>query len=329
MPGLKSITEAGDGNNYAAIDVAPFKETLAQHSLQLVRGDTHTLQVNMGFLCNQVCRHCHLNAGPARKENMDATTVAAVVAYAARCKFEIVDITGGAPELNPNLSRLVEEISPYTSRIMLRSNLSAMKDRLPGLKDLLLHHRVAVVASFPSTNITQTDSQRGAGIFQESVAVLKHLNNLGYGHPESGLVLDLVSNPTGAYLPPSQEQAQKRFHQILENRWGVVFNNLYNFANVPLGRFRGWLIKSDNFNAYMAKLESSFNPCAVEGLMCRSLVSVSWDGYLYDCDFNLARGLALGGSKIHVSQMHGPPEPGSLVATADHCYTCTAGSGFT
>ena len=156
MPGLKSITEAGDGNNYAAIDVAPFKATLAQHSLQLVRGDTHTLQVNMGFLCNQVCRHCHLNAGPGRKENMDATTVAAVVAYAARCKFEIVDITGGAPELNPNLSRLIEEISPYTSRIMLRSNLSAMKDRLPGLKDLLLHHRVAVVASFPSSNITNS-----------------------------------------------------------------------------------------------------------------------------------------------------------------------------
>ena len=323
------ITDTGDGHKSNAINVVPFKATLTQHNLQLVRGKTHTLQINMGFLCNQVCRHCHLDAGPGRKENMDAKTAAAVVAYASRCNFETIDITGGAPELNPNLPRLIREISPYTARIMLRSNLSAMKDMLPELKDLLLDHHIAVVASFPSINITQTDSQRGAGIFQESVAVLQQLNKMGYGHPESGLVLDLVSNPTGAYLPPSQEQARRRFHQVLESRWGVVFNNLYNFANVPLGRFRDWLIKTGNFNTYLTKLSTSFNPCAVEGLMCRSLVSVAWDGYLYDCDFNLARGLHLGGNKIHVSEMKAPPDPGSLIATADHCYTCTAGSGFT
>jgi len=212
---------------------------------------------------------------------------------------------------------------------MLRSNLSAMKDKLPELKGLLQQHRVAVVASFPSVNITQTDSQRGEGMFQESVAVLRQLNNIGYGNQTSGLILDLVSNPTGAYLPPSQEQAQMRFHQVLESRWGVVFNNLYNFANVPLGRFRDWLINTGNFVNYMTKLSSSFNPCALEGLMCRTLVSVSWDGYLYDCDFNLARGLPMGGRKIHVSEMMTPPNPGSLISTADHCYTCTAGSGFT
>ena len=326
---LKSISETGDNHKNTAINVVPFKATLTQHNLELVRGKTHTLQINMGFLCNQVCRHCHLDAGPGRKENMDAKTAAAVVAYASRCNFETIDITGGAPELNPNLPRLIEEISPYAARIMLRSNLSAMKDKLPELKNLLLDHRIAVVASFPSINITQTDSQRGAGIFQESVAVLRQLNKMGYGHPESGLVLDLVSNPTGAYLPPSQEQARRRFHQVLESRWGVVFNNLYNFANVPLGRFRDWLFKTGNFNNYLTKLSTSFNPCAVEGLMCRSLVSVAWDGNLYDCDFNLARGLHLGGSKIHVSEMKAPPDPGNLIATADHCYTCTAGSGFT
>jgi radical SAM/Cys-rich protein len=185
------------------------------------------------------------------------------------------------------------------------------------------------VASFPSVTITQTNSQRGEGSFQESVAVLRQLNKIGYGHPESGLILDLVSNPTGAYLPPSQEQARKRSHQVLESRWGVVFSNLYNFANVPLGRFRDWLMNTGNFINYMTKLSSSFNPCALEGLMCRSLVSVSWEGYLYDCDFNLARGLPLGGRKIHVSEMKSPPERGSLISTADHCYTCTAGSGFT
>ena len=329
MRAQEILSETRDRHTGNAINVVPFKATLAQHNLKLVRGKTHTLQINMGFLCNQVCRHCHLDAGPGRKENMAPQTAAAVVEYAARSNFETIDITGGAPELNPNLARLIEEISPYAARLMLRSNLSAMKNRLLELKDLLLHHHVAVVASFPSVNITQTDSQRGAGIFQESLAVLRQLNTMGYGHPGSGLVLDLVSNPTGAYLPPAQQQAQKRFHQVLKSRWNVVFNNVYNFANVPLGRFRDWLIKTGNFNNYLTKLSANFNPCAVEGLMCRSLVSVGWDGYLFDCDFNLARRLHLGGNKIHVSDMKASPDPGSQIATADHCYTCTAGSGFT
>ena len=316
-------------NKNADVNVVPFKATLAQHNLKLTRNITHTLQVNLGFLCNQVCRHCHLEAGPDRKENMDADTVDAVIAYAARSNFETIDITGGAPELNSQLPRLIEDISPHAARLMLRSNLSAMKDKLPDLADLLQRHRVAIVASFPSVNMTQSDSQRGKGIFQESVAVLKQLNKIGYGSGESNLVLDLVSNPTGAYLPPTQEQAAKRFHQVLESRWGIVFNNLYNFANVPLGRFRSWLIKTNNFENYLSKLSSSFNACAVEGLMCRSLVSVSWEGYLYDCDFNLARGLPMGGRKIHVSEMEDPPKQGSPIATADHCYTCTAGPGFT
>ena len=329
MLASKLSSEYKDENKDAAINVLPFNATLAQHNLKLVRAATHTLQINLGFLCNQVCRHCHLKAGPARKENMSAQTVDAVISYAARSHFETIDITGGAPELNSRLPRLIEDISPHTARIMLRSNLSAMKDKLSDLADLLQHHHVVIVASFPSVNITQTDSQRGEGIFQESVAVLQKLNELGYGSHKSDLVLNLVSNPTGAYLPPAQEQAEKRFHQILESRWGVIFNHLYNFANVPLGRFREWLIKSNNLENYLSKLSSSFNACAVEGLMCRSLVSVAWDGYLYDCDFNLARGLPMGGAKIHVTEMDGTPNQGSLIATADHCYTCTAGSGFT
>jgi len=322
-------TDTVNPNRTEAPEGLSFKTTLAQHRLELVRADTHTLQINLGLLCNQVCRHCHLDAGPGRQENMDARTVDAVIAYAARCRFETIDITGGAPELNPHLPRLIADLSPYTDRVMLRSNLSALKDRLSDLVGLLQNHRVTVVASLPSVNITQTDSQRGAGIFQESIAVLRQLNHLGYGSSESDLALHIVSNPSGAYLPPDQEQAEKRFHQVLENRWGVVFNNLYNFANVPLGRFREWLIKTGNLERYLANLLSSFNACAVEGLMCRSLVSIGWDGYLYDCDFNLARRLPLGGRKIHVSEMDGAPKPGSLIATADHCYTCTAGPGFT
>ena len=325
----KAPSEFIDEKQEAGLHIMPFKATLEQHHLKLVRDITHTLQVNVGFLCNQVCRHCHLKAGPGRTENMDAPTMDAVIAYAARSNFKTIDITGGAPELNLYLPQLIDNIAPHTTRIMLRSNLSAMKGKLPDLMDLLLRHRVTIVASFPSINLSQTDSQRGNGIFEESVAVLRQLNKIGYGLRESNLILDLVSNPTGAYLPPTQEQAEKRFHQILESRWGVVFNNLYNFANVPLGRFRDWLKKTNNFDNYLSKLLSSFNPCAVEGLMCRSLVSVGWDGYLYDCDFNLARGLPLGSCKTHVSEMEAPPAVGSPIATADHCYTCTAGAGFT
>ena len=310
-------------------NVLPFNLTLAEHNLHLVRHHTHTLQINVGLLCNQTCQHCHLDAGPGRQENMDLGNVKDVVAYAARSNFETIDITGGAPELNPFLPNLIEMISPYAKRIMLRSNLSALNDKIAHLKDLLKFHRVVIVASFPSLNVTQSDSQRGKGIFRESIEVLKKLNRIGYGIKGSGLELNLVSNPTGAFLPPSQEQTEKRYHQILENKWAVGFNNLHNFANMPLGRFRQWLLRSNNYDGYMQKLNSNFNPCAVEGLMCRSLVSVSWDGYLFDCDFNLARGLYMNGRKVHVSEMQGPPEPGSPIATADHCYTCTAGSGFT
>jgi radical SAM/Cys-rich protein len=153
---------------------------------------------------------------------------------------------------------------------------------------------------------------------------------MGYGQEETGLELNLVSNPTGAFLPPSQEQSEKRFRDVLQRKSGIVFNHLYSFANVPIGRFREWLVTSGNFDAYMEKLANAFNPCAIEGVMCRTLVSVSWDGYLYDCDFNLARGIPLGGrKKVHVSEMPGKPETGSPIAIADHCYTCTAGSGFT
>ncbi len=329
MPFQETISKPKQALEEKAAEIVPFKSTLAKHDLKLVRNPTHTLQINLGFLCNQTCQHCHLNAGPARKENMGSDTVNEVVAYAQRCHFDTIDITGGAPELNPHLLDLIKKISPLAPRIMLRSNLSALKDQMNRLIEPLKSHRVVIVASFPSLNLNQTDSQRGEGIFAESIAVLKELNAMGYGRNGSGLELNLVSNPTGAFLPPNQEETEKRYHQILDQKWGVRFNRLFSFANVPLGRFRQWLIKSGNFESYMQKLVSNFNPCSVEGLMCRTLVSVSWDGHLYDCDFNLARGVYMSGKKIHVSEMPGPPEPDTPIVTADHCYTCAAGLGFT
>jgi len=322
------VTDKGCGKRSMTIE--PFRQTLAMHGLKLERDQTTTLQINMGLLCNQTCRHCHLSAGPGRKENMDSETADQITDYAKRCSFEVIDITGGAPELNHNLVNLIERLSPLAPRIMIRSNLSALNDgKRDHLFELFKEYGVVIVASFPSLNQAQTESQRGRGVFSMSVAALKKLNALGYGKDGSGLELNLVSNPTGAFLPSSQSETEKRFSQVLSKTWGIVFNNLFTFANVPLGRFSDWLLKSGNLDKYIEKLSSGFNPCAVEGVMCRKMVSVSWDGYLYDCDFNLASGLFMGGRKIHITEMPGPPESGSPIAGADHCYTCTAGTGFT
>ena len=310
--------------------IASFHQTLNRHVLKLERGQTTTLQINMGFLCNQKCRHCHLCAGPGRKENMNSKTADLIVDYAKRSGFEIIDITGGAPELNNNLANLIKKLSTLAPRIMVRSNLSALNDgRRDHLFELFKEHRVVIVASFPSLNESQTESQRGQGIFNKSIDALKKLNSLGYGQKGTDLELNLVSNPSGAFLPSSQTETEKRFRQVMIKKWGIFFNNLFIFANAPLGRFRQWLLQSGNLENYMEKLASSFNPCAVKEVMCRTMVSISWDGYLYDCDFNLARGLYMGGQKVHVSDMPGPPKPGSPVTVSDHCYTCTAGAGFT
>ena len=310
--------------------IDPFHLMLSSHGLKLRRDRTQTLQINVGLLCNQQCRHCHLDAGPDRTENMTRETMSSVTDYARRNRFDVIDITGGAPELNPHVTELIENMAALAPRLMFRSNLSALNS---GEKDDLIRvlkdNRVVVVASFPSLNSSQAESQRGKGIFDISIDALLKLNRLGYGPEDSGLELNLVSNPSGAFLPDAQEQTEKRFKRILETNWGIRFNRLFSFANVPLGRYREWLVRSGNLALYLEKLASSFNPCAVSGVMCRTMVSVSWDGYLYDCDFNLARGIYMGGRKVHVSEMQGPPEPGSMIATADHCYACTAGAGFT
>jgi len=307
-----------------------FRDNLEKNGLDLTRTHCTTLQVNVGLLCNQTCRHCHLDAGPSRKESMSEKTVDDVIELAGRFNFKTIDITGGAPEMNPHIQTLINKLAPLCKTLILRSNLTAIaeKEREP-LLQLLSDKKVTIVASLPSLNEAQSETQRGKNSFVTSINTIKKLNSLGYGLPGTGLELNLVSNPTGAFLPSPQEEIEKRFHQMLDRKWGLSFNNLYTFANVPLGRFLAWLGNTDNLESYVLKLASTFNSCTLDGLMCRSLISVSWDGYLFDCDFNQAISLYMGGRKTHISDLHELPGPNETIAVSEHCYTCTAGSGFT
>lgn len=322
-----SAQETGPGD---AIAVKPFAATLAEHGLCLVRGQTRILQVNTGLVCNLHCRHCHLDAGPGRREFMSRETMDEVIAFAACVPLQVADITGGAPELVPDLPYLIEGLAPLVPRLLLRTNLAALAGaEREVLLDLCIARRVTLVASFPSANPSQTDSQRGPGAAEAGVAMLKELNARGYGVEGTGLELDLVSNPAGAFLPAPQAVAERKFRQDLSRKWGITFSRLNTFANVPLGRFRKWLAESGNHGAYLKTLAERFNPCTVEGLMCRTLLSVAWDGCLYDCDFNIAAGRFLGGARTRLSDLNGIPSPGTPITTGDYCYACTAGSGFT
>lgn len=317
-----------DGREAAGVD--PFADTLVRHGLSLARDRVHTLQVNTGYLCNLRCRHCHLEAGPGRREVMSRVTMEAVVAFAERFPFPVIDITGGAPEMVQDLPFLIEGLASLAPRLLLRSNLTALAEPIrDGLLALCIARRVVLIASFPSTDPSQTDAQRGAGFAEAGIAMLRKLNEAGYGVEGSGLELNLVSNPVGAFLPVTQAQAERKFRRDLLRKWGIAFNTLYTFGNAPLGRFRKWLTDSGNYGPYLRALAEGFNPCTVEGLMCRTQLSVSWDGFLYDCDFNLAAGRYQGERKTHVSELLRLPPPGSPIAVGDACYVCTVGSGFT
>jgi radical SAM/Cys-rich protein len=325
--------ESWSGNVAAPGETAgiePFAAVLERHGLFLARGCTNTLQINTGFLCNLRCRHCHLEAGPGRTEFMSRETMEAVVAFARRVPLQAIDITGGTPEMVPGLPFLIEGLAPLVPRLLLRSNLAALEGAEgKELLDLCIARRVVLMASFPSTDPSRMNAQRGPGAAEAGTAMLKKLNAQGYGVEGTGLELNLVSNPVGAFLPASQAPAEKKFKRDLLRKWGITFNSLYTFANVPLGRFRKWLVDSGNYERYLKALAEGFNPCTVEGLMCRTQLSVSWDGALYDCDFNLAAGRFLAGRRMHVSEVGGMPSPGTPIAAGDYCYACTAGSGFT
>lgn len=308
----------------------PFETQLDRVGLHpLHAAEIMVFQINVGKLCNQTCRHCHVDAGPDRMEIMSRETAEQCVTALAKTDIPTVDITGGAPELNPNFRWLVGQARELGRHVMDRCNLSVLL--LPSQKELaefLAAHRVEIIASLPSYRAGQTDAQRGDGIFEKSMEALRLLNRLGYGRPDSGLVLNLVYNPVGAFLPPRQEAIEAQFKKELRFKHGIEFNRLYTITNMPISRFLEFLIESGNYDQYMTRLTNAFNPAAAAGVMCRSTLSVGWDGRLYDCDFNQMLDLPVGhGAPSHIRDFDPTQLHHRRIVTRNHCYGCTAGSG--
>ena len=291
-----------------------------------------TLQVNLGYRCNQSCQHCHVNAGPQRTEEMTAETVDAVLDFiAASPDIRSLDLTGGAPELNPHFRRLVIAARARGLKVIDRCNLTILEE--PGNEDLagfLAQHRVEIVASLPCYLEENVDRQRGKGAFEGSLRGLRRLNALGYGRPDSGLLLNLVYNPQGPSLPPAQSALQADYQRHLGENYDIVFNQLFTLANMPIQRFGSMLISLGQFNSYMNTLRDAHCDDNLAQVMCRSLVSVDWQGYLYDCDFNQQLGLAITdgtAGRLHITRARATQLDDALIRVADHCYGCTAGQG--
>jgi radical SAM/Cys-rich protein len=309
---------------------APFEQRMEQSGIfPLYATGITVFQINVGKFCNQACRHCHVDAGPDREEKMTRETAELCIAALSRSDIPTVDITGGAPELNPNFRWLVEQARALGRHVMDRCNLSVLE--LAPQADLaafLARNKVEVVASLPYFRSSQTDAQRGDGVFDKSISGLRMLNEIGYGREGSGLVLNLVHNPVGAYLPARQDAIEAQFRRELLKHHGVVFNNLYTITNMPISRFLEFLIQSGNYEGYMERLANAFNPAAAAGVMCRHTLSVGWDGALYDCDFNQMLELPLAdGAPRHIREFDPARLHGRRIVTANHCYGCTAGAG--
>jgi radical SAM/Cys-rich protein len=290
-----------------------------------------TLQVNLGYRCNQSCVHCHVNAGPNRTEAMDRETIELVLQVVAARGVRVLDVTGGAPELNIHFRSLVAAARAREVHVIDRCNLTILSE--PGQDDLagfLAAHRVEVVASLPCYSAANVDRQRGDGVFERSIAALRALNALGYGDAQTGLVLNLVYNPQGPSLPPPQDALEADYHRKLEQHFGVRFNRLFTLANMPIQRFGSTLVSKGTFQSYMQLLKSAHRADNVETVMCRSLLSVDWQGFLYDCDFNQMLGLPVrlkGRTRPHLRDLLTQDPAGEAIRVADHCYGCTAGQG--
>ena len=298
----------------------------------LRRRAVETLQVNLGYRCNQSCLHCHVNAGPTRTEAMSQETAEAVIDFLADSpEVRMLDLTGGAPELNPHFRRLVIAARARGVTVIDRCNLTILGE--PGhedLADFLAQHRVQVVASMPCYLEDNVDRQRGKGVFEASLRGLRRLNALGYGLPGSGRVLNLVYNPQGPSLPPPQESLERDYRQQLGSRFGVVFNGLFTLANMPIQRFGSWLISKGQFNGYMDLLRGAHRDANLEQVMCRSLLSVDWQGYLYDCDFNQQLEMPIRSDerrRIHITDLRAADLEDAPIRVAEHCFGCTAGQG--
>lgn len=288
-----------------------------------------TLQVNVGKRCNQACKHCHVDAGPHRTEQMTRETAEMVMTVLRRWPISTLDITGGAPELNPHFEYLVTGARALGRHVIDRCNLTILfVEGKEHLAAFLAENRVEVVASLPYYLAQRTDAQRGLGVFDQSIEGLRLLNHRGYGQPDSGLLLNLVYNPTGAFLPPDQTAIEAEYKDELARRYGVIFNRLFTITNLPIARFRHFLERSGNYERYMDRLAASFNPTAAANVMCRSLVSVGYDGTLYDCDFNQMLDLPVAaGNPRHLRDFDAFLLARRAIITGEHCLGCTAGAG--
>jgi len=295
----------------------------------LRRARLETLQVNLGYKCNQTCLHCHVNAGPTRTEMMSDGTLADVLAFIKLSSIKTLDVTGGAPELHPRFRDLVGRARELEVHVIDRCNLTILEE--PGYEDLgvfLANNKVEITASLPCYTEELVDRQRGKGVYDKSIRAIQRLNALGYGTSE--LNLNLVYNPQGASLPPAQEQLEADYKRVLGERFGIVFNRLYTLANMPIQRFGSTLISKGQFNEYMALLRQAHRDENLESVMCRTLLSVDWQGYVYDCDFNQMLELPLrveGSKRMQLSELIGRDLSGNPIAVRDHCYGCTAGQG--
>lgn len=297
----------------------------------IARRTLHTLQMNLGYLCNQACLHCHVNASPKRKELMDWETMQAALALLDHHPVRQLDLTGGAPEMNPHFRDLIRAAREYEVHCIDRCNLTILEE--PGyawVADFLAEQQVEVVASLPCYLEDNVDAQRGSGVFRASLAGLRRLNDLGYGHEGSGLKLTLVYNPQGPSLPPPQAALEADYKAHLQSQYGIVFSQLFALTNMPIQRFGSTLLSRGEFDAYLGLLRDSYRPENLEGVMCRDMLSVDWQGYVYDCDFNQMLGLELGaarGRRWHLQDLQQAELAGQPITTAEHCYGCTAGQG--
>lgn len=308
----------------------PFELALAASGLWPLRAvGLQVLQVNVGKVCNQTCRHCHVDAGPDRREAMSRETMQLCLDVLARSDATTLDITGGAPEMNPHFRWLVAQARALRRHVIDRCNLTILL--APGyddLPDFLATHRVEVVASLPCYGPENTDRQRGDGVFDRSITALRRLNQAGYGQPGSGLELTLVYNPVGPSLPPSQAGLEADYHRELVSRYGVTFTRLFTVTNMPISRFLDDLVRTGRYDEYMQTLVDAYNPAAAAGVMCRTTLSVAWDGRLYDCDFNQMLDLGLAnGLPTHIRDFAIDPLSTRPIVTGPHCYACAAGSG--